>query len=341
MVVLNIAVIGSDELARSIAKAADQRDVHTYIHKENGPDGARILSLIRPAKFPERLSPFLNALSTSQAGIIEITEIDSSLGEVLVAFASAGIQRGIVVINPSEGTWVDEDQVKILFKQAGLAAWTFETNDGTHIRERMYALLDETQSVLEAKGDAPLVLPVDQHFNVKGIGLVAIGYVQSGKINVHDEILLLPANGLGSAKSLQVMDDDVEVATAGDRVGLALRNTKEEHVTGSTIIVHPPIEDKRDNRSIQMALEQHLRSSVQLTISPFQKRILAPGDIIHASVDLQFVVGRVAETDAVQLTVDWEHPLFIRKESPPPVIIAQLDSKPRIMGSAVVTTVDA
>ena len=68
MVVLNIAVIGSDELARSIAKAADQRDVHTYIHKENGPDGARILSLIRPAKFPERLSPFLNALSTSQAG---------------------------------------------------------------------------------------------------------------------------------------------------------------------------------------------------------------------------------------------------------------------------------
>ena len=341
MVVLNIAVIGSDELARSIAKAADQRDVHTYIHKENGPDGARILSLIRPAKFPERLSPFLNALSTSQAGIIEITEIDSSLGEVLVAFASAGIQRGIVVINPSEGTWVDEDQVKILFKQAGLAAWTFETNDGTHIRERMYALLDETQSVLEAKGDAPLVLPVDQHFNVKGIGLVAIGYVQSGKINVHDEVLLLPANGLGSAKSLQVMDDDVEVATAGDRVGLALRNTKEEHVTGSTIIVHPPIEDKRDNRSIQMALEQHLRSSVQLTISPFQKRILAPGDIIHASVDLQFVVGRLAETDAVQLTVDWEHPLFIRKESPPPVIIAQLDSKPRIMGPAVVTTVDA
>ena len=53
MVVLNIAVIASDELARSIAKAADQRDVHTYVHKENGPKGARILSLIRPAKYPE------------------------------------------------------------------------------------------------------------------------------------------------------------------------------------------------------------------------------------------------------------------------------------------------
>ena len=66
MVVLNIAIIGSDDLAKSIAKAADQRDVHTYVHKEAGDDGPRILSLIRPAKYPERLPPFLNALSTAR-----------------------------------------------------------------------------------------------------------------------------------------------------------------------------------------------------------------------------------------------------------------------------------
>ena len=341
MVVLNVAVIASDELARSIAKAADQRDVHTYVHKENGPDGARILSLIRPAKFPERLPPFLNALSTSQAGIIEITAVDATLGEALVAFASARIERGMAVINPAEGGWVDEDQVKMLFKQAGLGSWTFETNDGVHLRERMYALMDDIQSVLEANANAPLVLPVDQYFNVKGIGLVAIGYVQSGRVNVHDEVLLLPANGTGNAKSLQVMDDDVEVATAGDRVGLALRNAKEEHLTGNTIIVHPPVDDKRANVSTPMALDQHNRSTVQLTTSPFQKRVLTAGDVIHASVDLQFVVGRVQSVEGSKLTVEWEHPLFVRKDNPPSVLIAQLDSKPRIMGSAVVTEAKA
>jgi len=341
MVVLNIAVIASDELARSIAKAADQRDVHTYVHKENGPDGARILSLIRPAKFPERLPPFLNALSTSQAGIIEVTAIDATLGEALVAFASAGIERGLAVINPTDGGWVDEDQVKMLFKQAGLGSWTFETNDGVHLRERMYALMDDIQGVLEANANAPLVLPVDQYFNVKGIGLVAIGYVQSGRVHVHDEVLLLPANGTGNAKSLQVMDDDVEVATAGDRVGLALRNAKEEHLTGSTIIVHPPVEDKRASVSTPMALDQHHRSSVTLTTSPFQKRVLAAGDVIHASVDLQFVVGRVQHVDGSELTVEWEHPLFIRKDDPPAVLIAQLDSKPRIMGPAILTAHEA
>ena len=60
MTVLNIAMIGSDELARSIAKPSDRRDVHTYVNKESDAHGVRILSLIRPAKYPERLRPFLN-----------------------------------------------------------------------------------------------------------------------------------------------------------------------------------------------------------------------------------------------------------------------------------------
>ena len=49
MVVLTMPVIASDELARILEKAADHRDVHTYVHKEIGPEGARIRSLIRPA----------------------------------------------------------------------------------------------------------------------------------------------------------------------------------------------------------------------------------------------------------------------------------------------------
>jgi selenocysteine-specific translation elongation factor len=334
MVVLNIAIIGSDDLAKSIAKAADQRDVHTYVHKEAGGDGPRILSLIRPAKYPERLPPFLNALSTARVGVIEVTAIDATLGEVLVAFASAGIENGLAVLNPPQGEWVDEDQAAMLFKQAGLKDWTFETNDGVPLRECLYKLMDEKKPELLANTQAPLVLPVDQHFNVKGIGLVAIGYVQAGSVNVHDELMLLPARGPGTAKSLQVMDDDVPVASAGDRVGLALRNAKEEHLTGSTIIVRPAVEDKQTGITPPLAIEQHITSRVHLKTSPFQKRVLAEGDVVHASVDLQFVVGRVTQAEGEQITVKWESPLFIRTTDPPSILLAQLDSRPRIMGSA-------
>ena len=336
MTVLNIAMIGSDDLAKSIAKATDQRDVHTYVHKESGADGPRILSLIRPAKMPERIRPFFNSLCAARVGLLEVTGIDATFGEVLVGFSAAGITKGIYVINPAEGEWIDEDQVKAFIAQAGLSSWQQSGNDGIELRSALYGLMDEISSDLESAKQDPLVVPVDQYFNVKGIGLVAIGYVQSGSVSVHDELHLLPAEGPGTVKSLQVMDDDVEQAVAGDRVGIALRNAKEEHLTGGSLVIHPSIEDKNKGISVPLSLDEHKRSSIELSTSPFQKRILAVGDVVHASVDLQFVVGRVESMDS-GLEVAWESPLFIRKENPPVVILAQLDSKPRIMGSAKLT----
>ena len=334
MPVLNIAMVGSDELAKEIAKPTDQRDVHTYVHKENGPKGARILSIIRPAKYPERLRPYLNALSAARVGIVEITAVDGTLGEALVAFASSKIYRGIAIISPVDGAWIDEEQVKMLFKQAGLGKWIFATKDGIELRKQLYDFMDDIEQELVDASASPLVIPIDQHFNVKGIGLVAIGYVQSGTVNVHDELVLLPAEGTGSAKSLQVMDDDVPSATAGDRVGLALRNAKEDNLSSGSILVHPAVEDKKTNTSIPLAVELHKRSKVELEVSPFQKKVLVEGDVVHASVDLQFVVGRIQSVSGSTLEIEWESPLFIRRENPEPTVLSQLDSKPRIMGSA-------
>ena len=339
MTVLNIAMVGSDDLAKSIAKATDQRDVHTYVHKESGPDGPRILSIIRPAKLPERIRPFFNALCAARVGLIEVTAIDANFGEVLVGFASAGIEKGIIVINPPTGEWIDEEQVKGFFTQAGLNSWAQCSTDGIEIRDTLYELMNDISNDLESAKKEPLVVPIDQHFNVKGIGLVAIGYVQSGSISVHDDLHLLPAEGPGTVKSLQVMDDDVNEAVAGDRVGIALRNTKEDHLTGGSLVVHPAVEDKNKGVSISISVDKHEKSSLELSISPFQKRVLEVGDIIHASVDLQFVVGRI-ESSGSSIEVSWESPLYIRKENPPAVIIAQLDSKPRIMGSAILSRLE-
>ena len=79
---------------------------------------------------------------------------------------------------------------------------------------------------------------------------------------------------------------------------------------------------------------------MNLNISPFQKRKLTVGDILHASIDLQFVVGRVEAIDGDVGTVRWETPLLQRIDNPPSVLIAQLDSKPRIMGDANMTKLE-
>ncbi len=341
MPVLNIAVVGSDKFVREIAKLSDQRDVDTYVHKESASDGTqRILSLIRPTKYPEKLRPLLNALSVARAGLIEINAVDSTLGEALIAFASSNIERGIFVINPKEGEWIDEEQVMGLIKQAGLKNWEKANCDGKELRSLLLKILEELLPSLESEAKDELIIPVDQYFNVKGIGLVAIGYVQQGTIKVHDEILALSSGGVANAKSLQVMDDDVECAYAGDRVGIAMRNAKEEWLSTGAIIVHNPVVDKKQAVTPENPLHSSDRTWISIEKSPFQKRELSMDDVLHISLDLQFLVGRIQKIEGTKLLVKWDGDLLFRKNGNNRALVNQLDTTPRILGGVLEINLD-
>ena len=322
MPVLNVAFVGSEELARTLAKSNDVRDIESYVYKEDREGETCVLSLLRPLRHPERLRPLLSVLNVAEVGVVEINNVDAALGEILVSFGAAGVERGMAIINPSEGNWVDSEQVNMILSQAGLETWKlYESVPESHdIREELYQHMDVIGSKINS---TKMVLPVDQHFNVKGVGLVAIGYVQSGTVSKHDEVLILPANETGVVRSLQVMDDDVESAVTGDRVGVALRNLREEALHRGCMIIHPE----------SQSLIRHDNSKIKLKNAPFQKRQLANEDVIHAAVDLQFVVGRIKQVDGEIISVEWESPLWIRAEGSPEILITQLDAMPmRIIG---------
>ena len=96
------------------------------------------------------------------------------------------------------------------------------------------------------------------------------------------------------------MDDDVENAISGDRLGLAIKKAKErEALHRGCMIVHAE----------SNVLVKNLSSTFAIDKAPFQKRILQVGDVIHAAVDMQFVVGRIKIIDQENVTVDWDIPL--------------------------------
>ncbi len=323
MAVLNVAFIGSESLAKKIAKKGDVRDIESYVYKEVRDGEIKIISLLRPLKHPEKIRPLLSVLNVAKAGIIEISKIDSATGEICVSFGCTGIKNGLVIINSQDGDWIDPDQVRIILEQSGLENWKLyeQVPDEHIIREDLFALMEERET-----DDSSLILPVDQFFNVKGVGLVAIGYVQSGIVSKHDTIQVLPADENGIVRSLQVMDDDVENAISGDRVGLAIRNLREEALHRGCMIVHAE----------SNVLVKNLSSTFTIDKAPFQKRILQVGDVIHAAVDMQFVVGRIKIIDQENVTVDWDIPLWTRKNNSPKIIITQLDATPmRIIGTTV------
>ena len=323
MPVLNVAFVGSESLARKIAKKGDVRDIESYVFKEEKNGEIRIISLLRPLKHPEKIRPLLSVLNVAKIGIIEISKVDAALGEICVSFGCANINEGLVIINPQDGEWVDPDQVRIILEQSGLKNWQLfeQLPDEHNIREKLFSFMDNIENQKSS-----LILPVDQFFNVKGVGLVAIGYVQSGSVSKHDSIQVLPADENGIVRSLQVMDDDVDVAVSGDRVGLAIRNLREEALHRGCMIIHADSD----------VLNKNISSTFTLKKAPFQKRVLQIGDVIHAAVDMQFIVGRIKNIEDSKLIVDWEIPLWTRKNFSPPIIITQLDAGPmRIIGTTV------
>ncbi len=324
MSVLNVAFVGSQDLARSLAKLNDTRDIESYVNKEVIDGTTRILSLLRPLKHPERLRPLLSCLNSARCGIVEIGKVDASLGEVLVAFGAAGIEHGHLIIAPEDGGWIDEEQVKVIQKQAGLESWILHPSspDPHQLKQSLFKLLDE----LPSRTEDPLVIPIDQHFNVKGVGLVAIGYVQAGSIDKHDKLLALPTEDGGITRSLQVMDDDCETAIAGDRVGVALREMREAAVERGSILVH------QGDGDWSGSLIRHDKSRVEVSPAPFQNKRLEEGDVVHGAIDLQFVVGRVTSVDGDTVNLEWDAPLFIRTVSPPRLLLTQLDANMRVIG---------
>ncbi len=312
MPVLNIAILGSEELCRSLGKLTDSRDVESYVFKEGAGPDRRILSLIRPLNFPERIRPLLSALNVADYGIIEVNSIDAALGESMVAFSSSGIERGDLIINPKDGAWIDPDKVNLVKDQAGLSSWNVN-HQVPDLNEYRSALLSQ---VTKQNSEGELLVSIDQHFVVKGIGLVGIGYVRSGMLERHENVRIYPKKADGIVRSLQVMDEDVDRALTGDRVGIALRGVSDDSLDKGSQIVSEGSD----------LLTRSERSRLSVAISAFQSKTPKAGDIVHMSFDLQFFVGRIESIEEYTMVVNWDRPIDLRTKFDKPPLLVQLDA---------------
>jgi selenocysteine-specific translation elongation factor len=289
MPVLNVAVLATESLLRSLGKISDSRDVESYVYKEGEGAERRILSMIRPLKHPESLRPLLSTLNVAESGIIEVKEINAALGEAMVAFSSSKVENGHIIINPKDGNWIDPEKLSLIRNQAGLESWKIHDSlpDPHDIRSDLLSRvrIDTTEE--------EVLVSIDQHFVVRGIGLVGIGYVRSGIIRKHESVEIHPGGHVGVVRSLQVMDDDVDFAVTGDRVGVALRGVQDNILDKGSQIV-----------SVGSKLLTRMeKSEIKVDISVFQRNVLKAGDIVHMSCDLQFIVGRIESVSEENIVV--------------------------------------
>jgi len=82
-------------------------------------------------------------------------------------------------------------------------------------------------------------LPIDRVFVMKGFGTVVTGTLVSGSISVGDTVQILPSLKEGKVRGIQVHNEIVEMAKAGQRTAVNLQGIAKSFINRGDVLVHP------------------------------------------------------------------------------------------------------
>ena len=153
-------------------------------------------------------------------------------GEHIIMVESLGISKIIVILNKIDlfsGNINDEiEKTKNFFNTtsygSNIPVYPVSAKTNTGFKELKDGILDIINSI-ELKRDTggDVVIPIDHHFPIKGIGAVLTGTLLSGNLELNQNLDILPIKSSGRVKSIQIFHQNVDSAKAGDRIGINVK----------------------------------------------------------------------------------------------------------------------
>ena len=281
---LNVAVLGPAGYAKDLGKKGTDSDI-TFYNLKKGED---TVTIIEPSRYPERLAPLFYAASMADAVLIVLAEITPIFGEWVLMMNEVGVKQGYIVLR----NYLTPDQIAPLLRGTVLEHYEFVDEDPIALRD---LLLQEAHARVSAPPAAgtPGTIPIDHHFNVRGIGTVILGGVIRGGIRKHDALKVYPGERPVGLRSIQKHDDDFDWAAEGDRVGLALKNIESDDLDRGFVLSNDP------------AIRTGTTLEVPATLVKYWPAPLTAGTVLHLGHWMQFIPTRV---EAVRDNGDWRQP---------------------------------
>ena len=88
----------------------------------------------------------------------------------------------------------------------------------------------------------PLRLPLQDVYNITGIGVVPVGRVETGVMKVGDKVIILPARegtGVkGEVKTIEMHHEQIQLAEPGDNVGFSVRGVNKKDIARGDVLGH-------------------------------------------------------------------------------------------------------
>ncbi len=97
----------------------------------------------------------------------------------------------------------------------------------------------ETLREPEKPVDKPLRIPIQNVFSITGVGTVPIGRVETGVLEVGDEVIFQPSGKGGEVKSIEMHHQPRNKALPGDNIGFNVRGLMKTDISRGDVAGHP------------------------------------------------------------------------------------------------------
>jgi selenocysteine-specific translation elongation factor len=295
---LTVGIFGDQELAKRLGKKGTTNDIAIYNHGSS--EG--VLTYVCPNS--EKIQPLLQVLNMIDVPVIAIKGMTKEIGEILIGIDEMKFKKGFIITDVKE-------TVQQFIK--GTSLENFEFTDERELRTKLLETKIE-------RGDETEV-PIDNYFNVKGIGTVILGMVRNGKVNLHDKLFIEPLGREVTVKGIQSQDKDIKETEPGMRVGLNLKGVEVDEIKRGFVLC----------KSTKKSNEIKIRFSK----NKFFKQEISKGMQVFLSVGLQMATCNVETVDEEMVLKS--NQIITYRKNQICLLASQNDIMPRIIGSGIIT----
>ncbi|MGC9011995.1 translation elongation factor EF-1 subunit alpha [Thermogladius sp.] len=86
--------------------------------------------------------------------------------------------------------------------------------------------------------DKPLRIPIQDVYNISGVGVVPVGRVETGVLKVGDKVVFMPAGVVGEVRSIETHHMRIEKAEPGDNIGFNVRGVEKKDIRRGDVAGH-------------------------------------------------------------------------------------------------------
>ena len=282
---ITIGVFGTDQETKStfeaaVAKKSEAEGVIVYSRIEGG----RRYSFLDTTDYPDRIQGYARVASIADHALYLYPtsgKLAAPDGELAILLGTFGLPGALELF---DGTSTP-DAARTALKGTVVANYAPEERQS---RSSAIDLAIATPRVDFQRGST--LVYVDRAFTVKGVGTVALGFVLSGTVSIHDQLRLIPGPSdlRADVKGIQVSDVDFDSAGRGIRVGLSLRGVEPKDLDKSHWL---------DDGSFQLSDSP----AFEFSKSPFYRQDVESRDL-HVQLPGEMLPARIAATGAGRLT---------------------------------------